>query len=93
MIASFKDAETEKIFRGIASRKRPSDLQRVCLRKLLYLHSARTLDGLRIPPGNRLERLKGNRSGQYSIRINDQWKLCFRWAEERAWDVEMVDYH
>ncbi len=93
VIRSFRDKETEKIFERQRSRKLPSDIQQVALRKLRMLHRANTLQDLRIPPANRLERLKGNREGQYSIRINDQWRICFQWDSGDAFDVEIVDYH
>lgn len=93
MIASFAAEETEKIFRGETSKKLPKDIQRTARRKLLYLDDAEDLQDLLAPPGNRLEKLKGNRAGQYSIRINDQWRICFEWADNKAKDVEIVDYH
>ena len=93
MIVSFKSKETEKIFHGRYSRKLPQNIQRVAARKLEQLHAATVLDTLRIPPGNRLEALKGNCQGQHSIRINDQWRICFVWREGNAYDVKIVDYH
>jgi toxin HigB-1 len=93
MIESFADAETEKVFRGEVSRKLPLDIQRTARRKLLYLHSARDLRDLAAPPGNRLEALHGDRAGQHSIRINDQWRVCFVWASGNTRKVEIVDYH
>lgn len=93
MIRSFRDRETEKVFNREVSRRWARDLQRVARRKLLMLDAAETLVDLRVPPGNRLEKLSGHRKGQYSIRINDQWRICFRWAEGDASDVEIVDYH
>ena len=93
MIESFASKETEKIFRGLASRKLPRDIQRAARRKLLYLNDAEDIQDLRAPPGNRLEKLSGDREGQYSIRINDQWRICFKWIEDLAKDVEIVDYH
>jgi toxin HigB-1 len=93
MIERFADPETENVWRGFVSRKLPTDIQRTARRKLLQLNAAVDLDFLRVPPGNRLEALKGNRAGQYSIRINDQWRICFRWREGRATDVEIADYH
>ena len=93
MIQSFADRETELIWRGERSRKLPGDIQGIALRKLRLLHAARVLQDLRVPPGNRLEALKGNRTGQWSIRINDQWRICFRWDEGGPHDVEIVDYH
>ena len=93
MIVGFASAETALIWRGRRSRKLPSEIQGVALRKLRMLNQARTLADLRIPPGNRLERLKGDRAGQYSIRINERWRVCFRWTEGGPADVEVVDYH
>ena len=93
MINSFACSETENIFRGERSRKLPPNIQNTARRKLEYLHRARTLLDLRMPPGNRLEALKGGRKGQYSIRINDQWRICFKWLDENAEQVGIVDYH
>lgn len=93
MISSFASKETELVFRGTVSRKLPHDIQRTARRKLLYLHEAEDLRDLLAPPGNRLEKLSGNREGQYSIRVNDQWRICFRWEGNKALDVEIVDYH
>lgn len=93
MIESFASKEAEKIFRGQVSRKLPRDIQRTARRKLLYLHDAEDIQDLRAPPGNRLEKLSGDRAGQYSIRINDQWRICFKWIDASAQDVEIVDYH
>lgn len=93
MIRSFKCKETEKIFHRNYSRKFPMDIQRVALRKLRMLNRAMNLQDLKIPPGNRLEELKGKRKGQYSIRINDQWRICFEWQDNNAFKVEIVDYH
>ena len=93
MIETFADAETEKIFQGNISRKLPLDIQKTARRKLLYLDDADSLNDLSAPPGNRLEALHGNRKGQYSIRINDQWRICFMWESGLAKDVEIVDYH
>lgn len=93
MILTFADAEAEKIWRGWRSRKLPPDIQDKCLVKLRMLNSARKLDDLRVPPGNRLEALKGSRKGQFSIRVNDQWRICFRWSDGAASDVEIADYH
>ena len=93
MIRSFKCKETAKIFRRERSKKLPGDIQRVALRKLRMLNRSQNLADLRVPPSNRIERLKGNRKGQYSIRINDQWRICFRWDRGDAHDVEIVDYH
>jgi toxin HigB-1 len=93
MIRDFACAETERLFNDEVSRRLPTQIQRVARRKLLLLHQARRLDDLRAPPGNRLEALKGDRIGQHSIRINDQWRICFRWQDEDAFGVEIVDYH
>jgi len=93
VIESFSSDETEKIFHGMTSTKLPKDIQRTARRKLLYLDDALDLQDLLAPPGNRLEKLKGNRAGQYSIRINDQWRICFKWSDNKAHNVEIVDYH
>ncbi|MBN6110926.1 type II toxin-antitoxin system RelE/ParE family toxin [Xanthomonas bonasiae] len=92
MIRNFVDKEADKIWQGTPSRRLPADIQAVARRKLRMLNSAATLDDLRVPPANRLEALKGNRKGQYSIRINDQWRVCFQWKDGDALDVEIVDY-
>ena len=93
MIKSFRDAETEKVFYRQFSRRLPNDIQTVALRKLRMLANAHDVVDLRSPPGNRLERLGGERAGQYSIRVNDQWRICFRWSEGDAYEVEICDYH
>jgi len=93
MIRTFKDKEAQRIFRRERSRKLPEDLLRSALRKLRMLNRAVSLNDLRIPPANRLEKLTGDRTGQYSIRINDQWRVCFGWQGTDAYDVEIVDYH
>lgn len=93
MIKTFSCHETEKIFSGYFSKKLPANIQRVALRKLTQIHGAATLDFLRVPPANRLEKLAGDRNDQWSIRINDQWRICFRWQDGDAYDVEIVDYH
>lgn len=93
MIRSFRDKETEKVFRREVSRKLPPELQRPAQRKLAILDGAEALQDLRIPPGNRLERLRGDREGQHSIRINDRWRICFIWADGDAREVEITDYH
>lgn len=93
MIKSFVCADTEKIWQGTASRRLPNDIQRVALRKLRMIHNAQNLADLRLPPANRLEKLSGDRSGRYSIRINDQWRICFHWSDNDAYQVEIVDYH
>ena len=93
MIKSFTCRETEKVFRRERSRKLPPDIQRQAQRKLYLLDAAVSLDDLRIPPGNRLEALAGDRKGQHSIRINEQWSICFRWRDNDAYNVEIADYH
>jgi toxin HigB-1 len=97
VIVSFRDKGTEDVFDGRDTRNArkacPSDLVRVARRKLDLLNQAAALSDLRAPPNNRLEKLKGDREGQYSIRVNDQWRVCFRWTESGAEDVEIVDYH
>lgn len=93
MIRIFAGKETEKLINREFSKKLPSDIQRVARRKLEILDAAECLNDLRIPPSNRLEKLKGERSRQYSIRINDQWRICFEWRDENAFEVEIVDYH
>jgi proteic killer suppression protein len=93
VIESFASDETKKVFLGRISTKLPKDIQRTARRKLLYLDDADDLQDLLAPPGNRLEKLKGDRAGQYSIRINDQWRICFDWIGEKAKNVEIVDYH
>jgi len=93
MIHSFKCKETEKIFNRIFSKKLPNDIQRATLKKLMMLNRSESLDDLKIPPNNKLEVLYGDRKGQYSIRINDQWRICFNWNDNHASNVEIVDYH
>jgi len=93
MIKTFGCKETEKIFNGRFSRKFPNTMQKVALRKLTQIHAAETIDFLRVPPANHLERLTGDRKGQLSIRINDQWRICFTWKDGLAFNVEIVDYH
>ncbi|MFC4538671.1 type II toxin-antitoxin system RelE/ParE family toxin [Chromohalobacter sarecensis] len=93
MIKSFKDKQTATIAAGKVTRRLPQDMQRAALKKLRQLDAAAQLDDLRIPPGNRLEALQGNREGQYSIRINDQWRICFRFESGNAHDAEIIDYH
>ena len=93
MIKTFKCKETEKIFNGKFSKKLPHDIQGRALIKLHSLDIAEDIKDLLIPPSNKLEQLSGNRKGQYSIRINDQYRVCFSWAENNAYDVEIVDYH
>jgi proteic killer suppression protein len=93
VIKSFKDAEAEKIFHRQRSRKLPPDIQPIALRKLRMLSNATSINDLRIPPANRLERLSGDRERQYSIRINERWRICFEWVDNNAYQVEIVDYH
>lgn len=93
MIQNFKDKEAQKIFERKRSRQLPPEIQQVALRKLRMLNRAQTLPDLRVPPANRLERLGGDRAGQYSIRINAQWRICFEWEAGNALNVEIVDYH
>jgi len=93
MIKSFKDREAERIYGRHFSRKLPHDIQWIALRKMRMINNATTINDLRIPPANRLEKLGGNRAGQYSIRINDQWRICFKWKDSDAYDVEITDYH
>lgn len=93
MIVNFRCKETEKIWNGVVSRRLPREIQDIARRKLRMLNNAAILDDLRVPPGNRLELLRGSRAGQQSIRINDQWRICFIWRPGQAIDVEIVDYH
>ena len=93
MITDFHDEETLKVWRGEFSRSLPNQIQDVARRKLRMLHNAQRIEDLRIPPNNRLEALKGNRAGQWSIRINDQWRVCFVWTPDGPKNVEIVDYH
>lgn len=93
MIRSFRDRETEKLFRREHNRAVPASLRKAALRRLLLLDAADSLGDLRVPPGNRLEKLKGDRRGQHSIRINQQYRICFTWTDASANDVEIVDYH
>jgi proteic killer suppression protein len=93
MIKSFKSKETARIFERLHSTRLPQDIQQVSYRKLRMLNNAVTLEDLRIPPANRLEKLSGDRVGQYSIRINDQWRICFEWIDGDAYNIEIVDYH
>ena len=93
VIRNFADKEAERIWAGNPSRRLPANIQNVARRKLRMLNSAASLDDLRVPPANRLEALKGDRKGQFSIRINEQWRLCFRWKGNDVLDVEIVDYH
>lgn len=93
MILSFRCAETEKVFNRIFSRKLPQDIQRIAFRKLRMLNQSTSLNDLKVPPSNHLEVLKKNRQGQWSIRINNQWRVCFIWKDDNAYEVEIVDYH
>jgi proteic killer suppression protein len=93
VIKNFKDDETQKIYQRQRSRKLPTDIQQVALRKLRMINNSISINDLRVPPANRLEKLSGNRAGQWSIRINDQWRVCFRWEGSDALDVEITDYH
>ncbi len=93
MIKTFADKPTAAIFQGYFVRKLPTEIQQTARRKLRQIDVVATVDALRIPPGNRLESLKGDRLGQWSIRINDQWRICFRWEGGDAFDVEIADYH
>ena len=93
MIKSFRSRETEKIWNGTRSKRLPQSIQQIARRKLRMLNNARSINDLRVPPANRLEALRGNRKGQHSIRINDQWRICFVWMDGDAVNVEIVDYH
>ncbi len=93
MIQSFADKRTAAIFQGLEVRKLPREMQGTARRKLKLIDAAMSIESLRVPPGNRLETLKGDRKGQWSIRINDQWRICFSWKDGDAWDVEIADYH
>ena len=93
MIKSFADKATAAVFQGIEVRALPKTMQPAARRKLMLIDAASSVAALRVPPGNRLEALKGDRKGEFSIRINDQWRVCFRWQDGHAWDVEIVDYH
>ena len=93
VIQSFSEKDTERVWQRVHVRKFGPDLQRVANRKLLILDAAETINDLRVPPGNRLEQLQGNRKGQHSIRVNDQWRICFTWTSAGPIDVEITDYH
>lgn len=93
MIKTFADKETESVYKQVFSPKLPTDIQRVALRKLMMINNSESLSDLRVPPANHLEKLEGNRAGQYSIRINDQWRICFRFENGDFLDVGIVDYH
>ena len=93
MIVSFADTDSEKVWNGQFSRKLPPDIQRTARRKMIQIHGSRDVQDLKIPPGNRLHELSGDRDGQYSISINRQWRICFYWSDGNAHEVEIVDYH
>ena len=93
MIKSFSNKETEKIWNGIQSKKLPSEIQNVARRKLIMINNAQNITDLRIPPANHLEKLSGNLSGLYSIRINNQWRIIFNWENDNAYEVQIIDYH
>ena len=93
MIKTFADKPTAAVFAGLQVRKLPHTIQGIARRKLKLIDAATQVDHLKIPPGNRLETLSGSRAGQWSIRINNQWRICFNWKEGHAWDVQIVDYH
>jgi toxin HigB-1 len=93
MIKSFKCKETEKIYNRLFSQRLPHDIQKVAINKLWILDAATSLEDLKVPPSNHLESLKGNRKGQHSIRINQQWRICFKWHDGNSYNVEIVDYH
>lgn len=93
MIKSFRDRDTDRVFNRLPARRFPDTILRRARRKLLILDAAERLQDLRVPPGNRLEKLSGDRKGQHSIRINDQWRICFRWRDGHAYEVEITDYH
>jgi proteic killer suppression protein len=93
VIKSFGDRDTERLFAREPVRRYPAELRRTMLRKLVAVDAAEALDDLRVPPGNRLEKLRGDRAGQHSIRVNDQWRVCFAWRDGDAYDVLIVDYH
>ena len=93
MIRSFRDTETERIFHGFRSRKLPFEIQETAYRKLVLIHNAATITDLKVPPGNQLQKLQRDREGQWGIRINNQWRICFSWSDGDAYNVEIVDYH
>ena len=93
MIKSYRDARAEAVAKRERVRRFPADIQRRAQAKLMMLNNAKTLNDLRVPPGNRLEALSGDRRGRYSIRVNERWRICFSWRRGDAWDVEIVDYH
>jgi toxin HigB-1 len=93
VIKTFRDDETQKIYQRQRSRKLPADIQQIALRKLRMINNAISINDLRMPPAHHVEKLSGNRAGQWSIRINDQWRICFRWEGSDAYNVEITDYH
>jgi len=93
MIKSFRDSETEKIWKGLYSAKLPNEMQNIARRKLRMINNAYTINDLRIPPANRLKKLKGSKEGKYSIRINKQWRITFQWTNQNAEQVKIEDYH
>jgi proteic killer suppression protein len=93
MIASFADRETEHVYAGKRSKKLPPSIHRVAMRKLYMIQAAVLISDLRVPPGNRLEKLAGDYAGYYSVRINNQWRICFHWKDGNAYDVSITDYH
>ena len=93
MIKTFADKETEKLFMRTFSKKLPQNIHGIARRRLEILDAAEVLQDMRVPPGNRLEKLSGDRKGKYSTRVNNQWRICFSWRQENAFDVEIVDYH
>ena len=93
MIRSFRDKHTESVWNERLTKRFPPSIQRNAFKRLMHLNAARTLQDLRIPPGNKLHALRKDREGQHSVSINDQWRVCFRWADGDAWDVEIADYH
>lgn len=93
MIRSFADSETERVFQRLGWKRLSVEVQRMAYRKLVVIDAAESINDLRIPPGNRLEKLKGNREGQHSIGVNEQWRICFRWKDGDAYEVEITDYH
>jgi proteic killer suppression protein len=93
VLRSFADKDTERVWQRAQSKRLDQNTQRAALRKLLILDAAETLDDLNVPPGSRLEKLRGNRAGQYSVRVNQQWRICFLWTTAGPEDVEIVDYH
>jgi len=93
VIRSFADSETERVFQRLGWKRLSVEVQRMAYRKLVVIDAAESINDLRIPPGNRLEKLKGNREGQHSIGVNEQWRICFRWKDGDAYEVEITDYH